>query len=232
MSGRTLVTGGGSGIGAAIAQRCREDGFETVTIDQRGGDITADLADPTETKQAVDEALTAGPITRLVNNVGVAVIAPIEEATLDQLDRSVRVNLQAAIISTQALVPGMKDAGFGRIVSIASRAALGKEGRGVYSATKAGLIGLTRTLALELGRSGITVNAVGPGPIETPMFTASNPPGAPETEAIINSIPVARMGQPEDVAHAVAGFLDSRAGFITGQTLYVCGGKTVGAVAL
>lgn len=232
MRERVLVTGGGSGIGAAITERCFDDGYEPVTLDLKNGDHTADLSDAEETSAAVKAALEEGPITRLVNNVGAIDIAPIEDMTLEQLDKSVRINLQSSIIAIQHLLPGMKQRGFGRIVNIASRAALGKEGRGIYSATKAGSIGLTRTLALELGTSGITVNAVGPGPIETAMFTAANPPGAPATEKIVNSIPVGRMGRPQDVAHAVSGFLDARAGFTTGQTLYVCGGRTVGVTAV
>ena len=129
----------------------------------------------------------------------------------------------------QALVPGMREAGFGRIVNIASRAALGKELRTAYSATKAGLQGMTRTWALEEGKQGITVNAVAPGPIATELFMNANPADSERTKAIVNSIPVGRMGTPDDVAHAAAFLLSTDAGFITGQTLYVCGGMTVGA---
>jgi NAD(P)-dependent dehydrogenase (short-subunit alcohol dehydrogenase family) len=128
----------------------------------------------------------------------------------------------------QALLPLMKKAGFGRIVNISSRAALGKEDRTVYSATKAGLLGMTRTWALETAAFGVTVNAIGPGPIATELFTSGNPPDAPKTKRIVEAIPVKRMGQPEDIAHAVASLLDDRSGFITGQVLYVCGGMTVG----
>lgn len=232
MGSKVLITGGGSGIGAAIASRCREDGYETITIDLRGGDIQADLSNAEEAKGAVKTALSSGPITRLVNNVGGIQVAPIEELKLDQLDRAVKINLQPTIIATQLLVEGMKDKGIGRVVNIASRAALGKAGRSIYSAAKSGVIGLSRTWALELGKYGITVNVVAPGPIATPMFHAANPPGSLETERIIGSIPMGRMGQPEDIAHAVANFLDHRAGFTTGQTLYACGGKTVGVAAI
>jgi 3-oxoacyl-[acyl-carrier protein] reductase len=232
MTERVLVTGGGGGIGAAIAARSREDGYETVTIDLRGGDITADLSDATETREALAEALKAGPIHRLVNNVGTIDVAKIEDLTLEHLDRVVRVNLQSAILATQAVVPGMKERGFGRIINISSRASLGKEGRTTYAATKAGVIGMTRTWALELGAYGITVNSVGPGPIRTPLFDSANPPGEPATMQIINSIPVRRIGEAEDIAHSVSHFLDTRAGFVTGQVLYVCGGKTVGLVTI
>jgi 3-oxoacyl-[acyl-carrier protein] reductase len=132
------------------------------------------------------------------------------------------------MVLAQCLMPYMRKANFGRIVSIASRAALGKEERTAYAATKAGVLGMTRTWALELAQYGITVNAIGPGPIATELFTSGNPPGAPKTIKIIESIPVKRMGQPEDIAHAVAYLMDERASFVTGQTLYVCGGMTVG----
>jgi len=111
---------------------------------------------------------------------------------------------------------------------MSSRAALGKPDRIVYSATKAGLIGMTRTLAMELGRDGITVNALGPGPIATELFMQSNPEGAPQTQRILNSIAVGRMGTPEDVARAALFFLEPANGFVTGQVLYVCGGTTLG----
>ena len=232
MTERVLITGGGAGIGAAIAARSREDGYETVTIDLRGGDITADLSDATETREALAEALKGGPIYRLVNNVGTIDVANIKDVTLEQFDRVVRINLYSGILAAQAVVPGMKERGFGRIVNISSRASLGKEGRSTYSASKAGVIGMTRTWALELGAHGITVNAIGPGPIRTALFESANPPGAPSTLQIIDSIPVKRMGEPEDIAHSVSHFLDARGGFVTGQVLYVCGGKTVGLVTI
>ena len=125
-----------------------------------------------------------------------------------------------------------RQAGFGRIVNMSSRAALGKPDRVVYSATKAGLVGLTRTLAMELGGDGITVNAIGPGPIATDLFTKSNPAGAPQTERIINSIVVKRLGTPEDVARAAMFFLSPDNGFVTGQMLYVCGGTTLGVAPI
>jgi NAD(P)-dependent dehydrogenase (short-subunit alcohol dehydrogenase family) len=117
---------------------------------------------------------------------------------------------------------------YGRIVNLSSRAMLGKDGRTVYGGTKAGLVGMTRTWALETANQGITVNAIAPGPIETELFTGANPPDAPQTVKIRESIPVGRLGQPDEVAHAVSMFMDKRAGFITGQLLFVCGGMTVG----
>ena len=229
MTERILITGGASGIGAAIAERSRRDGYEAVVIDLVGRDaIKADLSSVEETAFALERALEGGPFTRVVNNVGFIRPAPIEALTFAELESTLNVNLRCAIQCIQAVLPGMRAAGFGRVVNIASRAALGKEGRTAYSAAKAGLMGLTRTLSLELARDGITVNSVGPGPIRTALFDQANPEGDPRTLDIIRSIPVGRMGEAEDVSHAVSYFLDERSGFVTGQNLYVCGGKTVG----
>ena len=236
MPGRLLVTGGAHGIGRAIAELGASRGWDVVVIDRDpavvGHGITADLADPAATAAALTQALAGGPVTRLVNNVGAVFPAPLEEQTLDQVDAAFGLNLRCAVQCTQALLPGMKEAGFGRVVNMASRAALGKELRTAYAASKAGLIGATRVWALELGAHGITVNALGPGPIATELFNRANPPGDPRTRAIVESVPVKRVGTPEDVAHAAGFFLDEQAGFVTGQVLYVCGGLTVGTAPL
>lgn len=226
---RVLVTGGAHGIGGAIAERCRQDGYEPVILDREGADtIHGDLSDPDSTAQALERALADGPITRLVNNVGAVFPNAVTDQTLDQFDAAVALNLRSALQCIQALLPGMREAGFGRIVNMSSRAALGKELRVAYAATKAGLLGLTRVVALEEGRNGVTANAIGPGPIATDLFTRANPANSPKTRAIIESVPVRRMGSAEDVAHAASYLLDARSGFVTGQTLYVCGGLTVG----
>lgn len=229
---RVLITGGAAGIGAATAERCRQDGYDPVIIDRAGSGIRADLADVQATAQALRVALAEGPITRLVNNVGVVCPATAEDQTLEELELAWALNVRCAMQCMQALLPGMKQAGFGRIVNMSSRASLGKEQRSAYSATKAGLIGMTRVWALELGAFGVTANAVGPGPIQTELFDKANPPGAERTQAIINSVPVKRIGMPDDVAQAVSFFLDERSGFVNGQTLYVCGGLTVGVASV
>lgn len=229
---RVLITGGAAGIGAACAARCLEDGYDVVVIDRIGDGIIADLSDPTSTANALSEALKTGPITRLVNNVGMVLPAEAEQQTLDELDRLWALNIRCAHQCMQALVPGMKSDRFGRIVNISSRAALGKELRTGYAATKAALLGMTRVWALELGTYGITANAVGPGPIRTELFDRANPPESPRTRQIVESIPVKRIGVPDDVANAVSFFLDERSGFVNGQTLYVCGGITVGTVGV
>ncbi|WP_342709983.1 SDR family oxidoreductase [Bradyrhizobium sp. B124] len=234
MRGRVLVTGGSSGIGCAIMSRLVQDGFDCVNLDKAAplelADrwVPADLSTSEGTIEGLKQAMSHGPIARLVNNVGVVRPASIEDATLKDLEAVVSLNIRCALQCMQTLLPGMKHLGFGRVVNISSRAALGKEMRSLYAATKSGLHGMTKTWALELARHGITVNAVGPGPIRTALFEAANPDGDRRTQAIIDAVPTRRMGQPEEVAHAVAMFLDERAGFITGQVLYVCGGMTVG----
>jgi NAD(P)-dependent dehydrogenase (short-subunit alcohol dehydrogenase family) len=139
-----------------------------------------------------------------------------------------QLHLASTTLLVKTFLPSLRASGCGRIVNMSSRAALGKAERFAYSATKAGLIGLTRTLALELGPDAITVNAVGPGPIATELFRLSNAEGAPRTQRILESIAVGRMGTPDDVASAVMFFLAPENSFVTGQILYVCGGATLG----
>jgi NAD(P)-dependent dehydrogenase (short-subunit alcohol dehydrogenase family) len=237
MTDRALVTGGANGIGRAIVERLAADGYDCIVFDRAAprNDLPAvyaevDLADRAATASALEKALQDGPITRLVNNVGVVRPGTLEDASEADFEAAVSLNLRCALQCTQALVPGMKAARFGRIVNISSRAALGKELRSVYSATKAGLHGFAKTWALELGPFGITANAIGPGPIRTALFEAANPPDSPRTRAIVEGVPVKRMGEPDDIANAASFFLDARSGFVTGQVLYVCGGMTVGTV--
>jgi 3-oxoacyl-[acyl-carrier protein] reductase len=221
---RVLITGGAAGIGAACAERCKADGYDVVVIDRVGNGLLADLSDPQATSAALERALEDGPITRLVNNVGVVVPASAEAQSLEELERAWALNVRCSLQCMQALLPGMKAAGFGRIVNMSLRTA--------YSATKAALIGMTRVWALELGAFGVTANAIGPGPIRTELFDRANPPDAPRTRAIIESVPVRRVGTPDDVAHAASYLLDARSGFVTGQVLYVCGGMTVGVAGV
>jgi NAD(P)-dependent dehydrogenase (short-subunit alcohol dehydrogenase family) len=154
--------------------------------------------------------------------------ALLDDTTVEDFDAVIALNLRSAMLCVQGVLPGMRHARFGRIVSISSRASLGKELRTAYSASKAALHGMTRTWALELAKDGITVNAVAPGSIDTELFRRANPPDDPRTPAIIAAIPVGRIGTPDDIANAVAFFLDRRSGFVTGQVMFVCGGLTVG----
>jgi NAD(P)-dependent dehydrogenase (short-subunit alcohol dehydrogenase family) len=231
-----LITGASQGIGRAIATRVIQDGYRVINLDKKApkslleGETyhSIDLMDPQAIEELIPKITKQEPILRLVNNAGFIRPGALENTTLDDFEAVMALNLRAPMLLAQQLLPHMRQAKFGRIVSIASRAALGKEERTVYAASKAGLVGMTKTWALEMAKFGITVNAIGPGPIATELFTSGNPPDDSKTIKIIQNIPVQRMGQPEDVAHAVASLLDDRAGFITGQIHFVCGGMTVG----
>jgi NAD(P)-dependent dehydrogenase (short-subunit alcohol dehydrogenase family) len=233
--GAVIVTGGSGEIGSAICARAAADGFDVVNLDiappapgTSGRWAQVDLADVSMTREVVRREAAAAPVLRLVHCAGMVRPATLDATTAEDFDAAIALNLRSAMLCTQAVVPGMRRAKFGRIVSISSRASLGKELRTAYSASKAALHGMTRTWALELARDGITVNAVAPGSIETKLFRRANPPDDPRTAAIIAAIPVGRIGTPADVAQAVSFFLDRRSGFVTGQVMYVCGGLTVG----
>ena len=231
-----LITGASQGIGRAIATRATQDGYRVINLDQNPPKSLLkdesfhpiDLTNTDAIEELISKLLQKEPIVRLVNNAGIIRPGSLEQASLEDFDAVMALNLRAPMLLSKLLLPAMRKAKFGRIISIASRAALGKEERTVYAGSKAGLLGMTRTWALEMAKDGITVNAIGPGPIETELFKSGNPPNDPKTIKIVQNIPVKRMGQPEDIAHAAASLLDDRAGFITGQVLYVCGGMTVG----
>ncbi len=224
MNGTAIVTGASSGIGWATAELLADRGLVVINLDiaapkreSRSLHHRVDLSDSEATAAVLSEVTARYSVTRLVNNAGHAKAAALGDTTFDDLSRTVEINLRGTIQCTQAVLPAMKAAGFGRIVNISSRAALGKTLRTAYAATKGGLISMTRGWALELAPHGITVNAVAPGPIATELFDAVNPPGSPRTEKIIQEIPVKRIGQPEDIANAVSFFLSDASGYVTGH---------------
>ncbi len=232
MTDIVLVTAASRGIGRGIATRLAKDGYSLVTLDRdlpaallpRETFIQVDLGDPEATAEALAGIVAKHAPTRLVNNAGTVRPGPLEDVSFEDLQDVVALNLYCSIQCAQAVLPAMKAARFGRIVNISSRAALGKELRTVYSATKAGLHGMTRTWALELAAHGITVNAIGPGPIATELFRRVNPADSPKTKAIIDGVPVKRLGTPEDIAHAALFLMTSRQ--TTGAVLEVSGGET------
>ncbi len=230
----TLVTGGSRNIGRGICERLSADGQTVVQFDvlapapgSTARYVEVDLADGDATGRALDALLAEYRVTRLVNNVGVVSLGALEDIPLAEFDRVLRINTRVALQCAAAVVPGMKEAGFGRIVNIASRAIRGIPNLSVYAASKAAVVGLMTSWALELARSGITANAVAPGPIDTDMLRAAYPPDGPQFQSMHDMVPVGRLGQPADIANAVAFLLEERSGFITGQVLHVCGGLSL-----
>ncbi len=240
-SGRTVwVTGGSSGIGANLCRRLLDGGAEVVSFARRPPEFThpslhgvaVDLSDPAASRTAAEDAAAAWPATRLVHNAGAIREKPLADVTGEDLDQLTGLHLGAAIALVQTLLPLMRSAGHGRIVLMSTRAIVGLEKRTVYSATKAGLIGMGRTWALELAADGITVNMIAPGPIEdTEMFHDVIPKDSDMSRTVADRVPVGRLGTPADVSRAVLFFLDDDAGFVTGQTLFVCGGTSLGGMS-
>lgn len=228
-----VITGASSGIGAAIAADRIAGGWHVLNVDRapaaRAGvtDLLADLTTTDGIAAGARAAADSGAL-HFVHNAGAVRQVPLPDLKLSDVDALTALHLKAPIAIAQAMLPAL---GGGRIVLIASRAVLGVARRTVYSATKAALIGLARTWALELAPMGVTVNAVSPGPVDTPLFHGVVPAGSEAEARLAASIPLRRIGRPDDVAAAVAYFLSDAAGWVTGQNLYVCGGASVGAVA-
>jgi NAD(P)-dependent dehydrogenase (short-subunit alcohol dehydrogenase family) len=236
-----IVTGASGGIGAAVAKAMLDRGYRVISLALEKPDWShpqlesraVDLLDAKATKAAAAEIVREHRVTHVVHNAGVIRPNPIEQAKPDDIAMLAQLHLGAALTLVSAALPTMKQSGFGRIVLISSRAALGAQTRTAYSATKAGIIGMGRTWALELAAHGITVNMVAPGPIQgTHMFHEVVPAGSERESALAAAIPMKRLGRPEDVANAVLFFASPESSFVTGQTLYVCGGASVGTLTI
>ena len=227
-----VVTGGGSGIGLAVAHRLRADGLDVASIDLRPSDadlsFTADVTD----RPQVDAALSAirarlGPVAILVNAAGLDGFKRFSNLTFEDWQRVIDVNLHGVFHMTQAVLPDMVEAGWGRIVNISSSSTHSSAPyMSHYVAAKSAVNGLTKSLALEYGPSGVTVNAVPPGFIDTPMLRAAEKNGfLGDIDETIARTPVRRIGKPEDIAAACAFLVSEEAGYITGQILGVNGGR-------
>ena len=227
-----VVTGGGSGIGRAIAQRLGADGYNVATLDLNasGDDLsfTADVTDRAQVDAALDQIREKlGPVAVLVNSAGLDGFQQFTDITFEEWQRVIDVNLHGVFHTVQAVLPDMIDAGWGRIVNISSSSThSGVPYMSHYVSAKSAVNGLTKSLALEYGQFGITVNAVPPGFIDTPMLRGAESRGLlGDINDTIAATPVRRMGTPEDIAAACSFLISEEAGYITGQILGVNGGR-------
>ena len=241
-----IVTGGARGIGAGTARRLAADGLAIGVLDLKEGDcgttvdaitaaggkalaVGADVSDADQVQAAVDKvAAELGPPAVLINNAGVIRDNMLYKMTVDDWDTVLGIHLRGSFLMSKACQKHMVDQRFGRIVNLSSSSALGNRGQVNYSAAKAGLQGFTKTLAIELGQFGITANAVAPGFIATDMTAATAARigiGFEDFQkAAAASIPVRRVGTPDDVAHVISFLVSEGAGFVSGQVIYVAGG--------
>lgn len=241
-----IVTGGARGIGAAVAKKLASDGYAVAVVDldesacvatvdaieAAGGSalaVGANVADEASVADAVERVATElGAPTVLINNAGITRDNLLFKMTVEDWDSVMNVHLRGSFLMTRAVQKYMVEAKFGRVVNLSSVSALGNRGQANYSAAKAGMQGFTKTLAIELGRYGVTANAIAPGFIETEMTAATAARMGVDFEdmkkAAAAEIPVARVGQPSDIANTASFLASEGAGFVSGQVIYVAGG--------
>ncbi len=235
-----VVTGGSSGIGLQLCKDLLAEDYTVISLARRSTPIIddnlhsfeVDLASPEETKAVAVKIAEQFDVTNFIHNAGVIRAALLEDVTHEDLMMLTNLHIGASTILLQHFLPAMKKNSFGRVVNMGTRAMVGLATRTVYSGTKAALAAMTKTWALELGGHGITVNTIAPGPVVTDMFTDVMSADSHKAKQLAASLPMKRLGKPEDVSHAVKFFLSPDAGWITGQTLFVCGGSSVGSLQL
>jgi 3-oxoacyl-[acyl-carrier protein] reductase len=232
---RVLITGASKGIGRAVADRVAAAGdipigIARATPEEFPGEFyEVDLVDRAATAEVLERIVASGPIDAVVNNVGFAHFGRIGSIDLDHLFDTYDQNVRTAVQVVQATLPGMLAAGWGRIVNVTSLTTLGTAERTPYAASKAALEACTRIWANELASTGITVNAVAPGPEETEMYRERSPIGSEREARFLENIPMHRVGTPREIAHAICALLDEDAGYITGQIVRADGGGSIAA---
>ena len=235
-----VVTGTSSGIGRDIAHCMLDRGWRVIGLSWQAHDFThenfeaveVDLLDEVATKTVAGTIAARHVVTHVVHCAGLIWPNLLEDVKPEEIDGLTRLHVTSPMILSQAFVPKMRDAGFGRILFISSRAAMGVATRTAYSATKAAVHGMARTWAHELGPDGITVNVVAPGPILTDNFWGIIPKDSERQQRLADQLPVRRLGTVEDVTRAVMFFAEPEAGYVTGQVLFVCGGSSLGGLSL
>lgn len=234
-----LITGASKGIGLAVSHRLAQAGHQIVGVARHlsnaafpGQLVSLDLSQDDKTREGLADLAKQYSFDGVVNNVGLVRPQAISQMSLAVMDEVMRVNLHPAIQTVQAILPNMISNGWGRVVNVSSLTVLGALERTAYAGAKSALISFARGWALELAGSGITCNVVAPGPTDTELFRQNNPVGSAGEERYLSAIPMKRFGKPAEIAAAVAFLLSEDAGFITGQTLFVDGGASVGRALL
>jgi len=230
-----LITGASRGIGRATAERLARQHHRVVGLARRkptngfpGRFCEVDLGDGKATEAVLHELVKEEPFDMLINNVGMVHSTSLGLISSSELTEAVEMNLRPALQAAQALVPIMKRGKWGRIVNISSLTVLGARNRVSYAAMKAAMISFTRSWALELAIDGITVNCIAPGPTESELFRANNPIGSEAEQRLLAATPLGRIAQPEEIAAGICYFLSEEAGIVTGQTLFIDGGMSIG----
>ena len=236
MARSVIITGASKGIGRAAAEGLAAAGWDVIGVARQrpanfpGQFVTADLSDPEGTAKLASMLAERGNVVGIVNNVGIAKHELFESVKVADFSNVMDLNVRPALQLTQALLPGMRNARFGRIINVSSLVTRGLPFRTSYAAAKSALESLTRTMAVELAASGITANCVAPGPTETELFRENNPKGSEGEKRYLAKVPMGRFASPDEIAAAIVFLASDNAGFITGQTLLVDGGSSLGMI--